>query len=116
MRYGVALREAVRCRAAPALALSDFGTASRKRTLVGQATVRISQFLRTGIRNAKIFFVSVYSFVGWAKAPLRRAHHNKAQSLRREVGGHAIGRAFARPMALPTLRSARCIAPATPEP
>src|SRR4051812_45852968 len=55
----------------------------------------------------KIFFASVYSIVGWAKAPLRRAHHNKAQSLRREVGGHAIGRAFARPMALPTLRSTR---------
>src|SRR4051812_35851127 len=53
----------------------------------------------------KIFFACIYSFVGWAKAPLRRAHHNKAQSLRREVGGHAIGRAFARPMALPTLRS-----------
>src|SRR4051812_8334958 len=63
------------------------------------------------IRNVKIFFASVYSIVGWAKAPLRRAHHNKAQSLRREVGGHAIGRAFARPMALPTLRSRRLTSP-----
>jgi hypothetical protein len=38
----------------------------------------------------KNLFASIYSIVGLGKALLRRAHHNQAQSLRREVGGHAI--------------------------
>jgi Protein of unknown function (DUF2948) len=38
--------------------------------------------------------------VGWAKAPLRRAHRHVLLP----DGGQAIGRAFARPVALPTLR------------
>src|SRR3954465_14514757 len=57
---------------------------------------------RTRIRASDSFAHPTDCHVGWAKALLRRAHH---RIIRRVNGGHTIERAFARPTALPTLRT-----------
>ena len=95
----------------PAFALSAQRIASRKRPLIGQDTSRISEVWGTGIRNAKIFFVS--AIIGLCPGRSAARSTSRSGALQSRGPGYLLAVRRNRGPGSAKQREERCIAPGT---